>query len=61
MSTATWQKPSFSGSGDGNNCVELAATDPRIHLRESDAPTTELRTTRAPLASLLHAIKSSAR
>ena len=23
---ANWQKSSFSGSGDGNNCVELATT-----------------------------------
>ncbi|MFI1681706.1 DUF397 domain-containing protein [Streptomyces sp. NPDC020607] len=56
---AAWQKSSFSGSGDGNNCVELASTEPHIHLRESDAPTTELLTTPATLASLLRAIKAS--
>ncbi len=53
-----WQKSSFSGSGDGNNCVELAATPHTIHLRESDAPATRLSTAPGPLAQLLHHIKS---
>ncbi|WP_060887816.1 DUF397 domain-containing protein [Streptomyces caniscabiei] len=51
-----WQKSSFSGFGDGNDCVELSATPDDIHLRESDTPTTVIATTRAPLAHLLHAI-----
>ncbi|MFI7318024.1 DUF397 domain-containing protein [Streptomyces venezuelae] len=60
MSTPTkWQKSSFSGSGDGNACVELAATGPQIHIRESDTPTTELLTTPATLANLLRTIKAS--
>jgi hypothetical protein len=53
-----WQKSSFSGSGDGDNCVELATTPHTIHLRESDTPATRLTTTSAPLAHLLHGIKS---
>ncbi|MFE9765941.1 DUF397 domain-containing protein [Streptomyces sp. NPDC005808] len=54
-----WQKSSFSGGGEGNDCVELAATTPRtIHFRESDTPATRLTTTPAPLAHLLHGIKS---
>ncbi|QES42752.1 DUF397 domain-containing protein [Streptomyces venezuelae] len=56
-----WQKSSFSGSGDGNNCVELAATGPQIHIRESDTPTAKLLTTPASLASLLRTIKASER
>ncbi|TLS41950.1 DUF397 domain-containing protein [Streptomyces montanus] len=55
-----WQKSSFSGSGDGNACVELTSTPTTIHLRESDTPTTHLTTTPAPLAYLLHAIRSGA-
>ncbi|MFC9845630.1 DUF397 domain-containing protein [Streptomyces sp. NPDC060223] len=55
---AYWQKSSFSGSGDGNNCVELATTPNTIHLRESDTPTTHLTTTPVPLGQLLHGIKS---
>jgi hypothetical protein len=54
-----WQKSTFSDGGDGNTCVELATTRPHsIHLRESDTPTTHLTTTPAPLAGLLHHIKT---
>jgi hypothetical protein len=55
-----WQKSSFSGSGDGNACVELAATPTTIHLRESDIPTTHLTTTPTPLTHLLQAIQTGA-
>ncbi|WP_416966070.1 DUF397 domain-containing protein [Streptomyces sp. Agncl-13] len=37
--TLYWQKSSFSGSGDGNACVEVAALPTAIHLRESDTGT----------------------
>ncbi|MFI6490637.1 DUF397 domain-containing protein [Streptomyces sp. NPDC050564] len=61
MSTPdNWQKSSFSGSGDGNACVELASTPATIHLRESDDPTTVLTATRTSLAQLLHGIRSGA-
>ncbi|MFF0597055.1 DUF397 domain-containing protein [Streptomyces antibioticus] len=53
-----WQKSSFSGSGDGNNCLELTATFKALYLRESDAPATILTTTRAPLAHLLAGIQA---
>ncbi|WP_329119838.1 DUF397 domain-containing protein [Streptomyces sp. NBC_01465] len=53
----TWQKSSFSGSGDGNACVELTATGSAILLRESDDPSTELSTTPAQLRALLAAAK----
>ncbi|WP_189325957.1 DUF397 domain-containing protein [Streptomyces flaveus] len=56
----TWQKSSFSGGGEGNACVELAATPTTIHLRESDTPTTQLTTAPTPLAHLLHSIRSGA-
>ncbi|MFD9332563.1 DUF397 domain-containing protein [Streptomyces sp. NPDC060065] len=55
-----WQKSSFSGFGDGNDCVELATTAAQfVHLRESDTPTTHLTTTPVPLAHLLHHVKSA--
>lgn len=54
----TWQKSSFSGSGDGNACVELAATPTTLHLRESDTPTTQLITTATTLTHLLQAIRT---
>ncbi|MER5383937.1 DUF397 domain-containing protein [Streptomyces sp. NPDC002688] len=53
-----WQKSSFSGSGDGNNCVELAAGPGTIHLREGDTPATHLSTAPGPLAHFLHHIKN---
>ncbi|WP_221348435.1 DUF397 domain-containing protein [Streptomyces beigongshangae] len=55
-----WQRSSFSGGADGNNCVELASTSYSIHLRESDTPSTELVTTPTPLTHLLHGIRSGA-
>ncbi|MGH1555739.1 DUF397 domain-containing protein [Streptomyces sp. L7] len=54
-----WQKSSFSGGGEGNACVELAATPTTIHLRESDTPDTALTTTPTPLAQLLQAIRKT--
>ncbi|WP_406312350.1 DUF397 domain-containing protein [Streptomyces sp. NBC_00114] len=33
-----WQKSSYSGSGDGNNCVEIAALPTRVAIRDSKAP-----------------------
>lgn len=58
MPRLTWQKSSFSGGGEGN-CVELAATpeSDRIHLRESDHPTTIATTAPRPLSAFLSAIK----
>lgn len=58
--TLHWQKSSFSGGAEGNECVELAATPTTIHLRESDTPTTQLTTTPTPLAQLLDAIHTGA-
>ncbi|MFD4855909.1 DUF397 domain-containing protein [Streptomyces atratus] len=52
-----WQKSSFSGGGDGNSCVELAAQNSLIRLRESDDPGTELAVTPAQLGRLLGGVK----
>ena len=56
----TWQKSSFSGGAEGNECVEVIATPTTIRLRESDTPTTHLTTTPTPLTHLLHAIRTGA-
>ena len=53
-----WQKSTFSDGGEGNTCVEIAATSTALHLRESDTPTTELTTSTTPLAHLIHGVKS---
>ncbi|GAA2631685.1 DUF397 domain-containing protein [Streptomyces vastus] len=60
MSEIVWQKSSYSGSGDGTNCVELADTQDTLSLRESDIPTVVLHTHRPQLAALLQHIKSYA-
>lgn len=53
-----WQKSSFSGSGDDNACVELAAAPGSVFLRESDDPRVVLRTTPARLAAFLRTLKA---
>ncbi|MGV9990896.1 DUF397 domain-containing protein [Streptomyces sp. NPDC003374] len=34
----TWRKSSYSGGGDGNNCVEIANSPARMAVRDSKAP-----------------------
>ena len=58
-SSDNWQKSSFSGTGDDNNCVELAAsaTSTQLHLRESEDPGAVLTARPAALRHLLDAVK----
>ncbi|MGW3568337.1 DUF397 domain-containing protein [Streptomyces sp. NPDC000941] len=58
MHQARWRKSSFSGTGPDNNCVELAAANGAIHLRESEAPGTAIRTAPRPLAAFIRAAKA---
>jgi len=39
----TWRKSSYSGGGEGNACVEVAARPAHVAIRDSKAPA------RAPL------------
>lgn len=57
-SPAQWQKSSFSGGGEGNDCVELAATRTAAHFRESDTLTVQLITPPTALAHLVHGTKA---
>ncbi|EDY58303.1 MULTISPECIES: DUF397 domain-containing protein [Streptomyces] len=34
-----WKKSSYSGGGEGNDCVEIAARPTHISIRDSKAPT----------------------
>lgn len=34
----TWRKSSYSGPGDGNECVEIANSPTHIAIRDSKAP-----------------------
>ncbi|MEU5534303.1 DUF397 domain-containing protein [Streptomyces sp. NPDC020362] len=38
MAPDNWLRSSFSGSGDGNNCVEVATRPAHIAVRDSKAP-----------------------
>ncbi|MFG2514430.1 DUF397 domain-containing protein [Streptomyces sp. NPDC048584] len=39
MSTPdNWRKSSYSGGGDGNNCVEIASSPTHAAVRDSKAP-----------------------
>ncbi|WP_217235211.1 DUF397 domain-containing protein [Streptomyces sp. AC555_RSS877] len=38
MITYTWRKSSYSGGGEGNACVEIAARPTHIAVRDSKAP-----------------------
>jgi hypothetical protein len=35
---AQWRKSSFSGGGEGNDCVEIANLHTRIAIRDSKVP-----------------------
>jgi hypothetical protein len=61
MTEINWQKSSYSGTGDGASCIELAATPAAgtIRLRESDDSGVIVTTTPAPLKALLLGIKAS--
>ncbi|OMI39079.1 DUF397 domain-containing protein [Streptomyces sparsogenes] len=60
MHDIPWRKSSFSGNGINNECLELAATDGAIHLRESEDPSTAIRTAPRPLAAFIRAAKAGA-
>ncbi|MEV0260359.1 DUF397 domain-containing protein [Streptomyces sp. NPDC050617] len=57
---AVWQKSSFSGGHDAANCVELAAVDGVVLLRESEAPDSVISLTRGGLAGLMRRVKAGA-
>ncbi|MET9293586.1 DUF397 domain-containing protein [Streptomyces sp. NPDC003077] len=56
--TTYWQKSSFSDQG-GGNCVEVAARDGLILMRESDDPAATLKVGRGHLSALMSRIKAS--
>ncbi|MEZ7003513.1 DUF397 domain-containing protein [Streptomyces sp. AD55] len=39
MTPDNWRRSTHSGGGDGNNCVEIAASATRVAVRDSKAPT----------------------
>ncbi|MFJ3774038.1 DUF397 domain-containing protein [Streptomyces sp. NPDC090075] len=60
MARDNWRRSSYSGSGDGNNCVEVAHRGAHISLRDSKTPTTATLTfPTSAFAPFLAALKDS--
>ncbi|MFI5974997.1 DUF397 domain-containing protein [Streptomyces sp. NPDC051452] len=58
----TWRKSSYSGEGDGNNCVEIAPHPTRIAVRDSKDPARAALTFPAPVFLVfLDALKKGSR
>jgi len=53
-----WQKSSFSGADNNQNCIELAPVDGAIKMRESDAPDVVVTTSVARLRAFVLGIKA---
>jgi hypothetical protein len=51
-----WQKSSFSGGGDGDDCVQLARAEDETLLRESDDPVRILLLAPGALAAFLRSL-----
>lgn len=56
-----WQKSSFSGGANGNECVELTCNDGELLIRESDDPTRILSVSPGGLAALLRRLQAERR
>ncbi|MEU0910955.1 DUF397 domain-containing protein [Streptomyces althioticus] len=53
-----WRKSSYSGSGDGNACVEVASLPARTAIRDSKSPARGTLTVPAPaFAAFVDALK----
>lgn len=53
-----WQKSSFSGTGPGNDCMELAGAGGGIRMRESDDAGVVVAAGPTVLAGLLRHVKA---
>jgi hypothetical protein len=38
VTTPIWRKSSYSGGGDGNNCLEVAHSSTHVAIRDSKIP-----------------------
>ncbi|WP_381797584.1 DUF397 domain-containing protein [Streptomyces niveus] len=53
-----WQKSSFSGADDNQNCLELTEANGQILMRESEAPDTIVTTDRDKLRAFIAGVKA---
>ncbi|MFI1681769.1 DUF397 domain-containing protein [Streptomyces sp. NPDC020607] len=51
-----WQKSSFSGGAEGNECIELARGETNLLLRENEDPDHTLALAPQALAALLRGL-----
>ncbi|MGW0625658.1 DUF397 domain-containing protein [Streptomyces sp. NPDC002758] len=57
---SSWKKSSFSGGGEGNDCVEVADLDTHIAIRDSKAPARATLTVPADaFTSFIEALKAT--
>ncbi|MEH0633828.1 DUF397 domain-containing protein [Streptomyces bottropensis] len=57
---SNWRKSSYSGDGDGDNCVEIAITPTHTAVRDSKAPARATLTFLAPsFTAFISALKRS--
>ncbi|MFG2726957.1 DUF397 domain-containing protein [Streptomyces canus] len=55
-----WQKSSYSGGGDGNECVEIANSPTHVSIRDSKAPTRATLTLPTPtFTAFINALKAT--
>ena len=55
-----WQKSSYSGEGDGNECVEIANSPTHTSIRDSKAPTRATLTLPTPtFTAFIDALKNT--
>lgn len=53
-----WQKSSYSGEGDGNECVEISTSPTHVSIRDSKAPTRATLTLATfPFTTFINALK----
>ncbi|WP_406224431.1 DUF397 domain-containing protein [Streptomyces canus] len=56
----TWRTSSYSGGGDGNECVEIANSPTHVSIRDSKTPTRATLTLPTPtFTAFLDALKST--
>ncbi|MCX4969999.1 MULTISPECIES: DUF397 domain-containing protein [unclassified Streptomyces] len=53
-----WQKSSFSGADNNQDCIELAPVDGGIRMRESDDPDVVVTTSVAKLRAFVLGVKA---
>ena len=57
MHNPTWQRSSFC-SGGGNNCIEVAASENQIAIRESSEPNIALAIRKSALRAFFRGVKA---